>query len=47
VWFGCREAISIIWVIRVIANANIASLKDMTCSNFIDGANDPEAMFEI
>jgi hypothetical protein len=28
--------------IRVIANANTASLKDITCSTFINGMNDPE-----
>jgi hypothetical protein len=33
--------------IRVIANAKIASLKDITCSTFIEGVNDPEDIFKI
>jgi hypothetical protein len=33
--------------IRVIANAKTASLKDITCSTFIKGVNDPEDIFKI
>jgi hypothetical protein len=33
--------------IRVIANAKTASLKDMTCSTFIKGVNDPDDIFKI
>jgi hypothetical protein len=33
--------------IRVIANANTASLKDITRSTFINGVNDPEDIFKI
>jgi hypothetical protein len=42
-----KSGISTDKAIRVIANANIASLKDITCSSFIDGMNDPEDILEI
>ncbi|HEX7257803.1 MAG TPA: hypothetical protein VF242_07070 [Nitrososphaeraceae archaeon] len=37
-----KSGISTDKAIRVIVNANIASLKDITCSTFINGVNDPE-----
>ena len=42
-----KSGISTDKAIKVIANANTASLKDITCSSFIDGVNDPEDIFKI
>ena len=41
-----KSGISTDKVIIVIANANIASLKDTKCSSFIDGINDPDDILE-
>jgi hypothetical protein len=42
-----KSGISIDKAIRVIANANTASLKDITRSTFIIGVNDPADILEI